>query len=316
MKAVCVTDYHYASLAVEQELAQAAGAKFDAMQLKEESKLAEIAGQYDAFLNTYLHIGELSMSKMKPGAVIVRYGIGVDNVDLEAAKAHGIVVCNVPDYGLAAVSEYALSAILSKIHQLDLFNTRVRQGNWDYKDMQPVHEFSGYKVGLLGFGGIGRTLAGYLTALKFNVLVYDPFVNADAVAKAGCTKADMAELLGQSDVVSLHMPLTEDTRHLINADTIAAMKDHAVLVNTARGPLVDPDALASALNTGKLSAAVLDVFEQEPLPKDSVLYSAKNLTMTPHVAWYTEESTSRLQRMAGEEIARAIQGQALRCPLT
>jgi D-3-phosphoglycerate dehydrogenase / 2-oxoglutarate reductase len=159
-------------------------------------------------------------------------------------------------------------------------------------------------------------LAGYLTALKFNVNVFDPYVQASKVEQAGCKPSDLDQVLAASDAVSLHMPLVDATHHIINSHTIAKMKDHAILINTARGPLVDSEALVHALNGEKLGGAVLDVFEQEPLLADSPLFSAKNLTMTPHIAWYTEESTARLKRSAGEEIARALQGQSLRCPLT
>ncbi len=316
MKKICVTDYHYASLATEKQLVEEAGGQFAARQLENEEEFAAIAGDYDAFLNTYLHIGPTAMSRMKRGAVVVRYGIGVDNVELDAARDYGIRVCNVPDYGLAAVAEYALTGIFNEIRSLNRFNNRVRSGNWDYKDMLPIHEFSTYTVGLLGFGGIGKTLANYLTALRFKVQVYDPYVDRSVVEQAGCSLADLEEVLAASDIVSLHMPLVEATHHIINETTINQMKDHAVLINTARGPLVDPGALCRALNSGKLHGAVLDVFEQEPLDEESPLYRAKNLTMTPHIAWYTEESTRRLQRLAAEEIVRAIRDQPLRCPLT
>jgi D-3-phosphoglycerate dehydrogenase len=316
MKKVLVTDYHYASLNIEKALIEEALAGFDPKQLENEQQLAAIAGEYDAFLNTYLHVGPLSMSCMKKGAVIVRYGIGVDNIELEAAKEYGIRVCNVPDYGLAAVSEYALGAITGNLRQLSGFNARIRDGNWDYKDVLPIREYSDYTIGLLGFGGIGRTLAGYLRAIDFQVIVYDPFVDQYVVADADCRKVSLNDLLPASDVISLHMPLVDATHHIINAETIARMKDGAMLVNTARGPLVDPVALSDALNNGKLSSAVLDVFEKEPLPQESPLYSAKNLTMTPHVAWYTDQSTRRLQQLAAEEIVRAINGESLRCPLT
>lgn len=316
MKKVLVTDYHYASLAQEKQLVEEAGAQFEMMQLESEDQLAAIAGQYDAFFNTYLHVGEKAMSQMKEGAVLVRYGIGVDNVELATAKKYGIKVCNVPDYGLAAVSEYAVGAITSGIRQLNQFDLRIRSGNWDYKDVLPIREYSDYVIGLFGFGGIGRTLAKYLTAINFQVLVYDPYVKEEVVEEAGCRSGSLEEVLASSDVLSLHMPLVDATHHIINKDSIAKMKDGAMIINTSRGPLVEPAALAEALNSGKLSSAILDVFEQEPLPKESPLYGAKNLTMTPHIAWYTEQSTARLQRLAGEEIARALKAEALRCPLT
>lgn len=316
MKKVLVTDYHYASLETEQKLIEEASAGFEARKLTNEMELAAIAGEYDAFLNTYLHVGPISMENMKKGAVIVRYGIGVDNVELEAAKQYGIRVCNVPDYGLAAVSEYVLGAITGNLRQLSDFNLRIREGNWEYKDVLPIREYSDYTIGLLGFGGIGKTLAKYLRAVNFQVVVYDPFVDKSDVADAGCKLIALDELLLTSDAISLHMPLVETTHHIIDAKAIEKMKDGALLINTARGPLVDPKALSDALNNGKLSSAVLDVFEEEPLPKESPLYSAKNLTMTPHIAWYTEQSTRRLQRLAAEEIARAVTGEDLRCPLT
>ena len=316
MKKVLVTDYHYASLETEQELVEQAGAIFVARQLGSEEELAPIAADYDAFLNTYLHIGPTAMACMKKGAVIVRYGIGVDNIELETARQLGIRVCNVPDYGLAAVSEYVIGAITAGLRQLANFDVRVRTGNWEYKDVLPIREYSDYTIGLLGFGGIGRTLAKYLLAINFRVMVHDPFVEKTVVEAAGCIPGTLGEVLAASDVISLHMPLVDATHHIINSETIGRMKDNALLINTARGPLVEPMALTEALNSGKISAAIVDVYEKEPLPTDSPLYRAKNLTMTPHVAWYTEQSTRRLQRLAGEEIVRALRSEPLRCPLT
>ena len=177
-----------------------------------------MVSDYDAYLNTYLHIGPLSMARMKKGTVIVRYGIGVDNIELDTARQLGIRICNVPDYGLAAVSEYVLGAITANLRQLATFNARVRAGNWEYKDVLPIREFSDYTIGLLGFGGIGRTLAKYLLAIHFRVMVYDPFVQNTVTEAAGCVPGSLDEVLATGDVISLHMPLVDATHHISSTD--------------------------------------------------------------------------------------------------
>ncbi|MFW5488485.1 MAG: C-terminal binding protein [Desulfovibrio sp.] len=316
MKKVCVTDYHYESLKVEQDAIESAGAVFAPMHLEDEEQLVPIADQYDVFINTYVQLTERSMSKMKPGAAIIRYGVGVDNVNLDHARKCGVHVCNIPDYGLVSVAEYTLSAITGLFRKLQFFDAKVRRSDWSYDDCGPLRNFDQCTVGLMGFGGIARTLARYLRAVGFTVIVHDPFVPADAVKEQGCTPASFEEVLAQADLISLHMPLTDTTRHLMNSETMAAMKDGAYLVNTARGPLVNGEDLAVALSSGKLGAAVLDVTEQEPLPLDSPLFSAPNLTLTPHVAWYNEQSLERIHILAAEEAVRAIRGEKLRCALT
>jgi D-3-phosphoglycerate dehydrogenase len=316
MKKVCVTDYHYESLAVEQQAIEEEGAAFEPMQLKDEEQLVPIADQYDVFINTYVQLTERSMSKMKPGTAIIRYGVGVDNVNLDHAKKHGVHVCNIPDYGLVSVAEYTLSAITGLFRKLQFFDAKVRGGDWSYDDCGPLRNFDQCTVGLMGFGGIARTLAGYLRAVGFSVLVHDPYVPAEAVKEQDCTPASLEDVLTRADLISLHMPLTDSTRHLINSQRIASMKDGAYLVNTARGPLVSGADLANALRSGKLGGAVLDVTEQEPLPQDSPLRDVPNLTVTPHVAWYNEQSLERIHILAAEEAVRAIRGEKLRCALT
>ena len=245
----------------------------------------------------------------------MRYGVGVDNIDLKAAKELGVNVAYVPDYCLDEVADHTVALMLALLRQLPLLNQGVQEGRWDGIQMaKPLLPLNQTTIGFIGFGRMGQTVLTRLKVFGCRFLVYDPFLNPDKAKTLGIEMTDLESLLKVADAITLHAPLTEQTRHLINTERLALMKSTAILVNTARGGLIDPRALSQALNTGQIRAAGLDVFEQEPLPADSVLRSAKHLLLTPHLAWYSETAIERLQCLAAEEVARALQGQALRCP--
>ena len=248
-----------------------------------------------------------SLNKLK---VIARYGVGVDNVDLEAARQHQIYASIVPNYGNEDVSDHAMALLLACIRTLPIRDKNVRNGIFETDIVSEIHRTTGRNLGLVGYGKIARVFhrkwQGFLPA---RVLVYDPFVDAPAITKSGAEKVDLDTLLSEADYISIHAPLTPETRHIINAAALKKMKSTTVIVNTSRGAIIDTEALARALQEGEIFAAGIDVFEKEPLPLDHPLVSVPNVILTPHLAWYSKESTRDLQTGAAMEVKRVLSGQ-------
>ena len=239
---------------------------------------------------------------------VVRYGIGVDNVDLEAATDHGIVVAHVLEFCTEEVSNHALALLLALGRRLLPLHRDAAAGRWRQPHawaLAPVH---GQTLGIVGFGDIGRAVARKARAFGVRLLAHDPYGDAKAADELDATLVPLPELLAESDYVSLHTPLTPETRHLIGAAELAAMKPTAVLINTARGPVVDEAALVEALTSGGIAAAGLDVFEEEPLPADSPLCGLENVVLTPHVASVSPEAMRRLREEVGRAAADVLRG--------
>ncbi len=243
--------------------------------------------------------------------VIVRYGVGVDNVDLEAARARRIHVANVPDYGAEIeVSEHALALYLAVQRRIPSRDREVREGKWGIGQAAMIPNRENAVLGLIGCGRIGMQTALKFRAFGFGrVLVFDPYLSAQDAAGAGVELTDLATLCAAADVVSLHAPLTDQTRHLLDEQHIALMKPTSIVINVSRGGLVDEVALARALREGRLFGAGIDVFEQEPVRADNPLLSAPNTLLSDHAAWYSERSVAVLQRKAASEVARVLDGQ-------
>jgi len=250
------------------------------------------------------------LASLKLCRVIVRYGVGVDNVDLAAATARGITVSCVPDYCVEEVATHAIALLLSLHRQLDAYSFRARGGQLGIDGVHPIRRLSTLTFGVVGFGRIGRETATRAEALGMRILAYDPFLEDAAIRRFGAEPRPLDSLLAESDAVSLHVPLTEATRDLLGRDRIALMKTGALLINVGRGGLVDETALAEALASGRLGGAGLDVTSVEPLPPGHPLLSAANTILTPHVAWYSTGAQRELQVKAAEEASRVLRGQA------
>jgi D-3-phosphoglycerate dehydrogenase len=219
----------------------------------------------------------------------------VDNVDIEAATEKGIVVTRVPDYCIDEVSDHALGLLFALARKIPLANSRVHAGQWSVDLVSPLHRLRGQTLGLVGFGQIPRVLAPKAQALGLSVIAYDPYVSEEAMAAMGVRQVDLEQLLEDADHISVHAPLTKETRHMFSRAAFQKMKPEAVLINTARGPLVDEEALVDALEAGELAGAALDVLEHEPPPAGSRLLGRQDLILTPHTGFYSEESLIDLQ---------------------
>jgi D-3-phosphoglycerate dehydrogenase len=266
----------------------------------------------DAVLNTYAKLPGPLLKQLSRCRIVARYGIGVDTVDIPVATALGILVTNVPDYCIEEVADHALALILCITRKVVLGTASVKGGTWDIRVAMPLARHRGRTLGLAGFGKIPQALAPRVKAMGFTVIAYDPYVPPDAAAAAGVRLVDFDTLLAESDVISIHAPLTAETRGLFGTSAFGKMKRGAFVVNTSRGPLVDTDALTRALQSGHLAGAGLDVLETEPPPRDHPLLQLPNVAITPHTGFYSEQSLEELQTKAAQNVRSALTGQTPR----
>ena len=270
----------------------------------------------DAILVTYAKLpGEL-LRQLTRCRAIGRFGLGVDNIDLPAAKALGIAVNYVPDYCLREVSDHAMALLLALARKVTFANKLVQSGRWEVPPILPLRRLEGQELGLVGFGNIPRALAPKAKAFGLNVLAHDPYVAKDALAAAGVEGVSFDELLRRSDYISVHAPLSPATRGMMNARAFATMKKGAFLINTARGPLIDEAALIAALDSGHLGGAALDVVAEEPLAMDSALLGRDNVILTPHTAFYSVEALEELQSKCASDVARVLSGEKAIYPIS
>jgi len=311
---VAVADSVFPNLDVAREVLSAIGAQVQLAPEPTPEAIVRVAAGADGLLVTYAKITADMIGQMPRCRVISRFGIGVDNVDLAAATSAGIIVTKVPDYCLDEVSDHAVAMLLALVRKIPASNAHVHAGRWEMKAVVPIHRLRGTVLGLVGFGRIPQLVAPKAQAFGIRVIASDPFVPAEVFARDGVEQVDFADLLRQSDYVSIHTPLLPETKGLFNADVFRAMKPGAYLVNTARGPIVDDVALAQALDEARLAGAALDVMPQEP-PNNSPLLGRENVIITPHTSFYSEESLLELQRKAAEEVVAVLSGRPPRNPV-
>ncbi|HLK44787.1 MAG TPA: C-terminal binding protein [Acidimicrobiales bacterium] len=309
---VVITDPLVPDHEIEREIITAAGGELEAPG-GDPTAVVEAARNADGLLNTYFPLPAEVINTLERCKVIARYGIGVDNVDLAAASAKGIAVTNVPDYCVEEVATHALGLIIDLVRRIVVANDLVRGGGWGVANLGPVRRLSVLTIGLVGYGKIARRLGELLAPVGCPVIIHDPYVREVAASQR---LVELPELLATSDVVSLHCPLTPETRGMINASTIETMRDGAILLNVARGGLVVTSDVIAALSAGKLGGAGLDTFEREP-PDLAGLAEARgaNLIATPHAAFYSIQSTQESQRKAATQVVKAIAGEPLDYPV-
>ena len=310
MYRVLVTDHPAPTTEIEASILGEIGAALVIATVGDEAELAELVANADAILTCFRRVSPAVVRAGLRLKVIGRYGVGVDNIAVETATEVGIPVTNVPVYCVDEVAEHAIALLLTLARGTATYDASVRAGEWDIKVGMPLHRVAGGILGVVGFGHIGRGVAKRGKALGLRVLVADPFTTAEQATDAGVELATLEELLQASDAVSLHVPLTSETNQLLNAQRLALMKPSAFLVNCSRGAVVDLDALATSLSRGTLAGAGLDVFDPERLPVDHPLMQLRNTVLTPHVAFYSDESIAELQRLAAQNIASVLAGRS------
>jgi D-3-phosphoglycerate dehydrogenase len=305
---VVLTDYVWESLEVEKKLLAGLADLVPLQTKKPEDFLAQ-AADCDALLNTYAGpITADAMAKMPKCKIIARYGIGVDTIDLEAATRAGIIVTNNPTYCIEEVAEHTMALLLDSARKIAFYDRLVRAGTWAVPPGKPLYRLVGRTLGLVGFGNIARQVAVRAAAFGMRVLYADPYVKEGQFAEPG-EKVELPELFRESDFISVHPPLTPQTRGMINDDAFSRMKPGAVLINCSRGPVVDTAALVRALDAKKIAGCALDTTDPEPLPDPHALRGRENVIINPHVAWYSETAMVGLQAGAPGEVRRVLTGE-------
>jgi D-3-phosphoglycerate dehydrogenase len=295
---------------IEQRVLERAGARLEIHECRDEDRLLDIVRHADGLLVERAPINRRVIAGMERCLVIARYGVGYDCIDVPAATEAGIIVCNVPDYCIPEVADHTMALLLDLARSTIKLDAEVRRGVWDvYSGGKTNRRIEGQVLGMIGSGRIGRAVARRAIAFGLQVIVFDPYVDAETMKSFGARKVGLEELLKAADFVTLHVPLTDETRHLLNAERIRLLKPTAYLINTARGGLIDQKALTEALMEGRLAGAALDVLEQEPPAPDDPLLKLPNVILNPHAAFYSKGASDDLHRMAAEEVARVLQGQ-------
>ena len=311
---VAVADSVFPNLDPAREVLSTIGAELQLASDASPEAVLKVASGADALLVTYAKINGDMIRQMKKCRIISRFGIGVDNVDLDAATSAGIVVTKVPDYCIDEVSDHAMALLLAAARKIPMATEQVHSGTWKMPNFVPIHRLRGSVLGLVGFGRIPQLVAPKAKAFGLRVVAYDPFIPKDVFAQAGVEQVEFPQLLKMSDYVSIHTPLTPETKRLFNADAFKQMKRTAYVVNTARGPIVDEAALAAALDAGQIAGAALDVMTEEP-PVNSPLIGNRKVILTPHTSFYSEESLVELQTKASQEVVSVLSGKPPRNPV-
>lgn len=306
---ITIVDSDNESFDEEEAVAARCGIELTRAQAADEQQVVEAAHGADGILVQYAPLTAAVMDALPGLRAIGRYGVGVDTVNVEAATARGIAVCNVPDYGVEDVSDHAIALTMSLVRGVAQLDRLVRAGDYGLVPVKPLHRVSSLRFGAVGLGRIGAATAVKARALGFTVVGSDPQLEIGTRTADGIEVVDLGTVLTTCDVISLHVPLLPSTHHLVDEAALERMKDGALLVNTCRGGVVDTAAVARALRSGRLKGAGLDVFEEEPLPADSPLRDCPGAVLTPHASWYSEESYTELKTRVTEAVAAVIRGE-------
>ncbi|RLF60788.1 MAG: C-terminal binding protein [Thermoplasmata archaeon] len=306
---VAITDADYPSHDIEREVLSELDVEIEKFQCRKEEEVIDSCRYADAILTQYAPITRKVIESLERAKIIARYGVGVDNVDLNAATEKGIYVTNVV-YDISDVADHTVMLILALIRKIHKVYHDVKDKKlWDWKNYHPIQRVKGKTVGIIGLGRVGREVATRLRGFGVRLIGYDPYIDDRMFEEFNVRKVSFDELLVTSDIITIHAPLTEETRHMIGKNEIEKMKEGAMIVNAARGGIVDERALYEALRKGKLSGAALDVLEEEPIRKDNPLLELDNVIITPHMAWYSVDSIEEVQRKAAEEVLRVLKGE-------
>lgn len=309
---IVITDYQYADIENEGRIAREAGIFLKSYHCKTQEEVIDVVKDADAVIVQYADMNADVISHMKHCQVIIKYGIGVNNIDVKAATEKGIYVCNVPDYGVDEVANHAVTMLLALAKKLPTITKALRNGDWSYDSIIPLFRLAGSTLGLIGLGRIPLSVAKKMASFDVKILAYDPFIDAKIAEENNVTLVDFETLCKESDFISVHCPLTAATTHLINKKAFQMMKKTAIVINTARGPVICEKDLIDALEQGEIAGAGIDVFETEPVSIDNKLLKMENVIATPHIAWYSEEAIQSVQSKAAQEAVNVLSGN---CPL-
>ncbi|WP_276253081.1 C-terminal binding protein [Halomontanus rarus] len=311
---IAVTDFDFPDLSIESAALEEMDAELVTVDAESPSDIVDAVPEANALLVQYATISETVFDELEDLRAVGRYGIGVDNVDLDAATNHGVWVVNVPSYCEEEVSTHSLSLMLNCLRNVSGYDRAIKDGRWDWTEGKPINRISGKTIGFAGFGKIPQHLMTLLGGFDLDYVAYDPYLSRTELTDQGVDKVDFGELLSTSDVLSVHVPLTDETKRMFDADAFSQMQDHAIIVNTARGAVIDTNDLHTALQRREIAGAGLDVMPVEP-PEDTSLIEHENVVCTPHVAWYSEESMAEMRRTVTQDVAGIIRENAPKNPV-
>jgi D-3-phosphoglycerate dehydrogenase / 2-oxoglutarate reductase len=318
---ILIADYDFGDVNIERGIIEGAGFQLVAAQCKTEDEVIEKGRDADGILAQYATIGERAINAFTRCRVIARYGTGVDIVDVDAATKKGIQVTNVPnDWCSSEVADHAVALWLAATRKICLYDAAVREGEWRWQTGQPIGRLRGRVFGLLSFGSIARAIAERARPFGVEIWAHDPFLNQAEIQRQKVRPVSFDELVEGSDYLVIQSPLTPETHHLFNRETLQRMKKTAILINTARGPIVEDEALHQALKEGWIAGAAADDIEEEPAKQRNwravnPLFQLSNMIITPHAAYYSEESIGTVRRTAAEEAVRVLSGLPAQSPV-
>ncbi len=321
---VVVTDYIEENLDWERETLEARGIEFACHQLKFKSgdEVYEQIKDADVIVVNMVPFPASLVARLTRCRLIIRHGIGYDNVDVAACTKNGIPFAYQPDYCKEDVAEHAIALIFALARKVVRSRRTLEEssarGQWDFTGLFPIYRLDGKTLGILGTGRIGSRVFRKLRTFGFRIIACDPYISAkrrEALEKDGLVYVDKETLFREADFVTVHTPLQEDTRHIVNAQALALMKPTAYVVNTSRGPMVDMQALAAAVRTGQIAGAAIDVFDKEPPAPELELFQLENVILTPHIGWASEEAGQEIRRSILDDILAAVDGKPARCPV-
>jgi len=314
-KTVVITDYDYDDVNIERAIIEEAGLRLATAQCKSEDDVITAARDADAIIAQYATVGAKAIGALTRCEVIARYGTGTDIVDVDAATRHGILVTNVPnDWCENEVADHAMALLLAAARKICSYDRATRAGRWRWQVGEPIHRLSGRTLGLLSFGAIAQAIGRRAAVFGLRIIASDPYLPAADIVDRGAVPVSLEELLDQADYLAIQAPLTKETYHLIGERELRRMKPTAILINTARGPIVSDQALYRALSEGWIAAAGLDDIEEEPAKRrdwtpSNPLFGLDNVIITPHAAYYSEEAIRTVRDFAAHEVARVLTGQ-------
>jgi len=303
---IVITDCDHPSVEIERKILNEIKPKFVLAHCNTEDEVMEVVKDADGIINQNAPITRRVIESLKRCKVIAHYGVGVDSIDVEAATEHKIIVANVPDYCIDEVSTHTMALILACARGIILLDRKRRDKKWDFTLVKPLFRTQGKIVGLFGLGRIGRMVAQKASGFNFRIIAYDPYISK---VDGGIKLVEFSQLLSDSDFVSIHVPLTPETRHFFGKNELKKMKKTAYLINTSRGSIIDEKALYQALKNRWIAGAALDVMEKEPPDWENSLLNLDNLTITPHISFYSEESYIELKTKVAESVLSVLKGE-------
>lgn len=303
---VVKVDNRYEDIEIEKNILNEVNAELLEFNCTEENEIIEITKDADAIITDLSIITENVIKNMKKCKVISKVGIGVDNINVEAATKKGIFVCNVPDYCANEVSDHTLALILSLTRKTVFMNNLAKKGKWGIDFAKPIYPLNEMTLGLVGFGSIARLVYEKAKAFNFNIILFDPYIDKDLADKHNVKLVDFKYLLKNSDIISIHCPANSETKHLFGGKEFMQMKKTAFLVNTSRGLIIDNDALYFALKENIIAGSAVDVYNPEPINPDDPILGLDNFILTPHYGFYSEKSIKELREKTALNIAKVL----------